>query len=216
MIGIAACWYLMVPAKISNAEARAEEQIKVIGEQLDAKSATLNDLEQQLKSVEAERQMLSDELQVYQSTDGQLVATDYLMQAVYQYILNAEDIEGIALPLESVTPEDVETLSEPGKDLYSTLLELTAEQMAAMYYEDGYTAYSTGEYPVAIDKLTRAVQYDESDVKALYTLAQSYDKNGDAENARKIYSEVIDTFPGTGEAKKSETFLAQLQDGEMD
>ena len=216
LIGIAACWYLMVPAKISNAEARAEEQIKVIGEQLDAKSATLNDLEQQLKSVEAERQMLSDELQVYQSTDGQLVATDYLMQAVYQYMLNAEDIEGIALPLESVTPEDVETLSEPGKDLYSTLLELTSEQMAAMYYEDGYTAYSTGEYPVAIDKLTRAVQYDESDVKALYTLAQSYDKNGDAENARKIYSEVIDTFPGTGEAKKSETFLAQLQGGEMD
>ena len=74
-------------------EEAKEEQIKVIGEQLDAKSATLNDLEQQLKSVEAERQMLSDELQVYQSTDGQLVATDYLMQAVYQYMLNAEDIE---------------------------------------------------------------------------------------------------------------------------
>lgn len=216
MIGIAACWYLMVPAKISNAEAKAEQQIKVIGEQLDAKSASVNELEQKLKSVEAENQKLSEELDVYQGTDGQMVATDFLMQSVYQYLIDPSNISAIATPLESIMPEDTDTLSESAKDLYSILLELTADKMAEVYFEDGYTAYSTGEYPIAIEKLTRAFQYDESNVKALYTLAQAYDKNGDVENARKIYSQVIETFPGTGEANKSETFLAQLQDGEMD
>lgn len=216
LIGIAVTWYLVLPARIANAGAEADKQVKAVSEQLDAQTAKVEELEQKLKSVETANSEMEEQLQMYQSTDGQLQATDFVMQAVNSYLKDAEDVRGVAEPLENVIPEDLETLSEPARDLYASLLEITEAALAEYYFQDGFSAYSSGDYDIAIDKLTRAYQYDSTNSDALYSLAQAYDKNGDVENARTIYSKVIETFPGTDKANKSETFLAQLQTEEID
>ena len=83
--------------------------------------------------------------------------------------------------------------------------------MAQAYYDDGYEAYRQENYDDAILNLEKAFQYDASNGDALYNLANSYYRTGDEEKAREAYRQVIELFPGTEKARKSEAFLEEME-----
>jgi tetratricopeptide (TPR) repeat protein len=89
-------------------------------------------------------------------------------------------------------------------------MKLAGPELATQFYDTGYEAYNTGDYEVAIDNLSRAYQYDPSNGEALYYLAQSYNHAGDETHAIQMYRKVVDEFPDTEKAVKSEGYLEQL------
>ena len=44
----------------------------------------------------------------------------------------------------------------------------------------------------------------------LFSLANSYNKNGDKEKAKDTYEKVIELFPGTEKASRSEVYLTEI------
>lgn len=213
VIGIAIACFLILPARIQSAKADINEDLRIVSEQSDIKTATIDELQQKLQSLTDENQRLTDALASYQGTDGTLKATDSLMMAVNSYLGNPEDYETIGGYLEALEPvegEEEEVRTESFTSLYDRLLALVGKNLADYYYNAGSDSYRTENYEEAIPNLERAYRYDETNSEALFYLGNSYRRKGDTDKAKEIYAQVIDHFPGTDRARSAETFLAEI------
>ncbi len=219
LIGVALACFLILPGQIRNAKADINSQLRVVSEQSDAKTATIDEQEQTIQKLTDEKEQLSEELSKYQGTDGTLKATDGLMMAVSAYLENPEDIETIATYLEALDEEEEgeegsQNKTEAFTVLYNDLVEVLREKLVTYYYNAGYASYRADDFEGAIPNLTRAYQYDQTNGDALYNLANSYRRSGDNDKAKELYAEVIDQFPGTEKANRSETYLAEINNAE--
>jgi tetratricopeptide (TPR) repeat protein len=75
----------------------------------------------------------------------------------------------------------------------------------------GYEAYKNQEYDTAIENLSRAVEYDETNGDALYNLGNAYYKKENLEEALSIYEQVVEKFPGTEKARKSNGYIKEIR-----
>lgn len=217
LIGIAIAYSLILPARIQAAKANINDELRIVSEQSDAKTATIDELEQQLSELQESNSILEQDLQAYMGKDGSLQSLDSLMKAANAYLTNPEDITTVADYLEEIDldtqSEDVEN-SEAFEGLYNTLLALVGPSVAESYYNDGYEAYRQENYEDAIPNLEKAFRYDPTNGEALYNLANAYYRSGKEEEAKEAYKQIIELFPGTEKASKSEAFLAEMEAAE--
>ena len=214
IIGLAIAFFLILPARIQTEKASVDADLRRVSEQLDAKTATIDELQLQVSELTAENDALQQDLQAYLGTDGTLKSVDSLMKAVKAYLANPEDITAVADYLEEIDegdPDDESDNSEAFESLYNTLLALVGPDIATAYYNDGYEAYRLENYQDAIPNLEKAFKYDAANGEALYDLANAYYRIGEEDKAREAYSQVIELFPGTEKASKSEEFLAGME-----
>ena len=212
-IGVAVAFFLILPARIQTAKAGVDAELRKVSEQLDAKTATIDELNLQISELTADNDSLHQELQAYLGTDGTMQSGDSLMRAVEAYLTNPADVTVVADYLEEIEEEDPEgesSNSEAFERLYNTLLTLVGSEIATAYYNDGYDAYRMGNYDDAIPNLEKAFKYDGTNGEALYNLANAYYGIGEEDKARETYSKVIELFPDTEKANKSEAFLAEM------
>lgn len=210
VIGLAAMYFLVVPAAVSNANNKAQETITEIGNQMDAKTSRIQELENQITDLQADIDGLNRELEAYVGAGGTLQTIDSLLTVASAY-LETLDVTQTAANLENIAQTvNIDATSEAFQKLYYTLLATIGPDVSATYYTAGYSAYEAEDYPVAIENLTRAFNYDETNVDALYFLGQSYRKSGDNENAIATYDKVIELFPGTERARRSQNYRNDL------
>ena len=213
-IGVAIAFFLILPARIQTAKAGIDAQLRKVSEQSDAKTATIDELQLQVSQLTTENDALQQDLEGYLGTDGTLKSVDSLMQAAQAYLNNPEDVTAVADYLEEIEEEDPEgetDRSEAYTNLYDTLIALVGADIAASYYDDGYEAYRQDNYEDAIPNLEKAFKYDPANGEALYDLANSYYRAGQEDKAAETYRKVIELFPDTEKASKSEEFLAGLE-----
>ncbi|MCH5259904.1 MAG: tetratricopeptide repeat protein [Lachnospiraceae bacterium] len=213
VIGLAIAFFLILPARIQTARAGIDEQLRTVSEQSDAKTATIDALQLEISELTAKNNSLQQDLQAYLGTDGELQSVDSLMKAAEAYLANPEEVTVVADYLEEIEADDPEgetSNSEAFESLYSTLLELVGSDIAQAYYNDGYDAYRAENYDDAIPNLERAFKYDPSNGEALYDLANAYYRIGEEDKAREAYQRVIELFPDTEKASKSEDFLEEM------
>ena len=216
-IGVAIAFFLILPARIQTAKASIDEELRRVSEQSDAKTATIDELQLRISELEADNSALQQDLQAYLGTDGTLQSVDSLMKAAEAYLTNPEDIMTVADYLEEIEEEDPEeetSHSEAFEQLYDTLLILVGSDVAEAYYNDGYEAYRQENYEDAIPNLEKAFKYDPANGEALYDLANAYYRIGEEELAREAYHQVIELFPGTEKASKSEEFLQEMDNAD--
>ena len=209
-IGVAIAFFLILPARIQTAKSGIDEQLRKVSEQLDAKTATIDELQLKINELTSENSDLRQELQAYLGTDGALQSVDSLMKAAQAYLTNPEEVTVVADYLEEIEEEDPDgetSNSKAFESLYNTLLTLVGPDIASAYYNDGYEAYRQENYEDAIPNLEKAFKYDTTNGEALYDLANAYYRIGEEDKARATYSQVIELFPGTEKANKSEEFL---------
>lgn len=211
-IGIAIAFFLILPARIQSVKADINEDVRTVSEQLDAKTATINELQQEVKALQDDKAALEEEVASLEGTDGTPQIADALMMAVNTYLENPEDIETIAVYMESAEPAEGEDESRTAsfEALENTLLSLTGEQLAAYYYNAGSDSYRAENYEEAIPNLERAFRYDQTNVDALFYLANSYRWTEDNDKAKELYGQIIDNFPDTERASRSEDYLAEI------
>ena len=101
--------------------------------------------------------------------------------------------------------------TESFKSLYTALRGSIGKEVARRSYDVGYAAFRAEEYDTAIVNLERAYSYDPTNGEALYNLGNSYNKQGNTDKAVEIYEQVIELFPNTAKARKSEGYIKEIK-----
>ena len=215
VIGIAVAWGLILPARIQKANSESDLKVKEIGEQLDAKTATIDEMQKQIDDLKTSNNDLKSSLDDYKGSDGAVQAMDSLDKAVNAYLADPTDIDGISQPLDTI---DVDQLGSEMPDsftkLYDAMIGIIGPDLSKKSYDEGYNSYNSGDYDNAVIGFTKAYKYDPTNEDALYYMAQAYSKGGKTDDAAKTYQLVIDTFPGTEKANKAKLYLSQIGGGQ--
>lgn len=210
VIGIAAAYWLMVPAAQSKAKAEAQKTITEISSQSDAKTARIQELENEADRLAEQIAELSSEVEGFVGTGGTMQTFDSLLTTAADFVKNgdnaatAADLENIARTV------NLEETSEGFQALYRTLLETIGPELSATYYDEAYEYFRHEEYAAAIEGFTNAVYYDAANVDALYFLARSYHKSGDDGQAVGTYQKLLELFPESNRVRDSRQYLREL------
>lgn len=218
-IGIAIAFFLILPARIQTAKAGIDEELRKVSEQSDSKTATIDELQQQLSELQAQNETLQQDLTAYMGQDGTgtVRSVESLMKAAGAYLTDPDDVTVVAdylAEIEEEQAQEEQEQTEAFESLYNTLLALIGPKVAESYDEDGHAAFWAGNYEDAIPNLERAYQYDPTNGQALFDLANSYYRMGDEQKAAELYRQVIELFPNTEKADKSKATLAQIEGAE--
>jgi len=205
VIGMAAMYFLVMPAAQSNAKNDAQEIIARISSESDAKTVQIQELEARIASLQGEYDALKEELEGYTGDSGTLQTIDSLLRVATAYLENPEDIMATAADLEVIEQNVViEDTSEEFQALYQKLLASIGPELSETYYAEGQEAYRTGDYAAAIESLTRAVYYDAANEDGWFYLGQAYHQNGDNDKAVETFEQIIERFPETDRARRAQ------------
>lgn len=210
VVGVCVVWFLVVPAKVGQANEQADARYKALSEQLDAKTVLAEELNAQIETLSKEKASLSSSLTEAQGRNTALEANTDLIEATLMYVDGNADEMAIAEALELIPEDYLEGASESFVKLHDTLKKAIGKVVAKTSYDKGYEAFRSEDYDAAILNLERAFEYDETNGEALYNLGNSYYKRGDSKKAAEIYEKVIELFPGTEKAKKSENYIREI------
>lgn len=210
VLGMAVMYFLVLPASITKQKAEAQDQVRTVSEQLDAKTARIVELEQEVAELKGDNDKLNTELEDYVGTDGTIQNIDELLKVANAYIEKKDSME-IANSLETIRQGIViENTSEAFQNLYNSLLTEIGPEISSTYYTTGYAAYKNDQFELAIQDLEKAVYYDATNGDALFNLGNAYKQNGDREKAMETYTKVIELFPGTEKARRSKSYFETL------
>ena len=191
VIGVGIAWYLVLPARVQQAQNSANTQLKTVSEQLDAKTVQVDELTQQISALTKEKDSLSSSLDEAQGVNVAVEANTDLIEAALMYINKSADEQTIAQELELIDDDFLANeATESFKTLYQMILDDVGPVVAKTYYNTGYEAFRTEEYDTAIENLEKAFKYDPSNGEALYNLAQAYNRSGDTDKAVETYKHV--------------------------
>lgn len=210
VIGIAVSYLLILPARITSAQDGMDEKLKAVNEQLDSKTAEIAQLEQDVKSAKGQNEKLSQELEVYIGEDGSVTAMDNLLSAVSRYMDNPDNTSDVASELDQIDESALDMASESFVAVYNKLLGKVGGDVGSTYYDSGMRAYQNETYSDAIADLTKAYSYDNNNGDALFNLGNAYRKSGDIVNAIDTYQKVIEQFPDTEMATRSQQYINEL------
>lgn len=212
VIGVAIAWFLVLPAKIQKAQIEVNEKYKTVSEQLDARTVQIDELTTQIKELTQEKDSLTSSLTEAQANKVQLMANTQLIEAVLMNMKGTGDEMAVAEALEQINTEYLQNdATESYKALYETLREDVSKVVARNSYNVGYDAYRSEDYDTAIKNLERAYSYDPTNGEALYNLGNSYNKKGDLDKAVEIYEQVVELFPNTAKARKSQNYIKEIK-----
>ena len=210
-IGIAVAFFLILPARISSAKAEVKDELKVISEQSDVKSATIAELENQVSKLTEENNNLHEKLDIYVGSDGTLQIMDDLLSAAKVYTENPAEIEAVAEYLDSIDAGvEIASTSKEFQELYNLLVEKIGQQVSIIYYNKGMEQYNAENYDDSITYLMRAYEYNNQNGEALYNLGNSYRLNEQHVEAVEIYKKVTANFAGTEKARRSAQYIEEL------
>lgn len=214
VIGAAVVCFLVLPGRTNSANTKTQDELRIVSEQLDKKTAAIEDLQQQLETLSAKNTKLSQELGDYEGNDGRMSVINGLLDAVNVYIENPEDMSKIAQALDQVdTRAAGEVESESFQKLYGKLLSKVGPSIAEAYFKSGQDSYQKEMYEAAAEDFEKAANYDSENGDILYNLGNAYRQSGDKEKAIKTYELVIEKFDGTEKARRAKTYLEELKEG---
>ena len=78
------------------------------------------------------------------------------------------------------------------------------------YYEDGMKRYQDGDFEAAVEALTKAIAYDGNNQDAYFNLGNSYRKLEKSGEAIEVYQKIIELFPSTSVANRSQSYINEL------
>lgn len=211
VLGVMVTFFLIRPAIIQQETENANVQYNQLSEQLDAKNANIAELEQQVRNLTSEKEEVQAQLQGVVGENGTLSTMESLLEAARIYIETPDDLQTIAQYLEAVSTDiNIEETSEAFQSLYASLIGSIGPNLSAEYYTAGYEAYNGSLYEDAIDALSLAVTYDETNMEAWFTLGNAYRQSGDEQNAIETYDKVIELFPDTERARRANDYKEEL------
>ena len=211
LVGFAVAWFLVLPAKIQTEKVSINNELRQVSEQLDVKTATINELESKVKTLEYETTELQGQLEGFVGSGGTLEDVDNLLQAVKVYIETPGETLLIGEYLEKINPESItEESSGSFASLYELLLKEVGSEIGRKYYEEGMKKYRNNDFEAAIEALMKAAAYDANNQDAYFNLGNSYRKLEKTDEAIAVYQKIIELFPSTSIANRAQSYVNEL------
>ncbi len=211
IVGFAVAWFLVLPAKIQTEKATINDELRLVSEQLDVKTATINELESKVKTLEEETSSLQGQLEGFVGSGGTLEDVNNLLCAARIYFENPNEVVKIGDYLEKINPDSItEESSESFTSLYGLLLRQVGEDIGDEYYQEGMKKYQAGDFEAAIEILTRAVAYNGKNQDAYFNLGNAYRKLEMNGEAIEVYQKIIELFPSTSMANRAQSYINEL------
>lgn len=212
VIGLAAAYFLLVPAARTNVWQEAQQKITEISNASDNKSIRIQELETQVQNLTAETEAQRQEIEGFVGAGGTIQLFDSLLAAAATY-LETRDARAAAADLEGIVQSaNIEECTEAFQRLYHTLVSTIGPELSSTYYTEAFEAYRAKDYVLAIEGFSRAFGYNETNIDALYYLGRAYQDSGDRENAIAAYEKLLENFPGTERARNAQWYRNQLGD----
>lgn len=209
IIGLAVCYFLVVPSSVQSAKADMTEELKQISENSDKKTATITDLEQRVAALTDENTEYQEMLNSYTGEGGALQTVDGLLSMAAAYISNPDDLDTISDGLYQIDKTYVEAeASESYRALYNELLAAVGDDIATDCFEDGESLKNQGDYSTAIDLLEKAWYFDNTSPEILFTLAAAYQDADNMDKANELYNQLVMTFPDSEYADMAQQKIA--------
>lgn len=200
-LGIAITVFLFLPNIKQQAKSDANESLKVANDTISTKEQTISSLENKVEDMTKE---VEDAKAEAEGAESKLTSYEQLLNAYISY--TGDDVDAAGTALGQVKAED---LSGNAKTIYDDVNAKVNEKFLALAYQEGYKAYTRGDYTTAIEKLGKVVEMDETyqDGNGVFYLAQSYRKVEDVQNALTYYQKLIEQCPGTERARVAQAFI---------
>ncbi|MCR5789333.1 MAG: tetratricopeptide repeat protein [Lachnospiraceae bacterium] len=207
LIGVAICWFLILPARLDKEISGYDEQYKQVSEELAAEKAGTQELSKSIAGYVEENEALKAQVDRLTGASGQLTENDYLEQAAEIYIRNPEATADVMDSLVNISPEYLQDASEPFFSLYQELNQRSSETAIADYMDKARSAIRQNDYAAAIEAYASAWELDKSNSDSLINLAHAYRQSGDTKKADELYRQVIADFPDSQNAKDAADYI---------
>ena len=217
-IGVAIAISLVLPGRLKQEQLKHDELIRIMGQQMDDKNTDINKLDLRVKNLLDENTSLVNELSEFRNAPLSNETSDNLLFAAAEFILGPPEddngelsqIERIAYYMDSVSIDEIMNGDPAFKALYDSIIAIVGKELGDLCYTIGYDFFRDAEYASAIPHLLRAWQYDQSNGEALWNLANAYEQNNEIDKAKEAYAQVIEFFPDTDKARKSDERLIEI------
>lgn len=204
IIGIAAMYFLVVPAAQSRVRSEEQKTITKISSESDAKTARIQELEGQIENLNGDIQNLHTEIDGYAGTGGTIPVTERLLQIAAEYTETADMYVAMSGLEELAGQVDMAAMTAGFQRLYQSMFSAIGPELSKEYYAEGYQQYYTDRFEEAVETLEKAVRYDATNLEALYHLGEAYRSSGDTANAITTYDKVIELFPDDVRARDAQ------------
>ncbi len=201
VLGVAISMFLLLPNIKQQAKSDANTALKAANDTISTKEQTISSLENQVDDL---TKQVEEAEEASKGVETKLTSYEQLLSAYASFA--ADDLNAAGTALEKINTDD---LSDRAKAIYDDVNAKVNEKYLASMYQEGYRAYTKGDYTTAIEKLGKVVEMDETyqDGNALYYLAQSYRRADDMQQAVIYYQKVLEQYPGTERARVAQSYV---------
>ncbi len=206
-LGVGIAMFLLLPNMKQQSKSEANEALKSANDTISTKEQSISSLENEVEDLTKQMEKAKKDSE---GIEKKFHSYEQLLNAYASYA--ADDMEAAGTALEQVREED---LSGSAKTIYADISAKVNEKYLAALYQEGYSAYSKGDYQTAVEKLGKVVETDEKykDGYALYYLAQSYRRQDNMEQAAVYYQKVVEQYPGTERARVAQNYVGDTGTG---
>ncbi|MCR5108177.1 MAG: tetratricopeptide repeat protein [Lachnospiraceae bacterium] len=195
LVGIAICWFLVLPARIENETEGYDKQYKLVSEELAAEKSNSQEREQILTQYETKLTEYEDEINYLKGSNGVMNENDYLMKAASEYLGSEDASSAVIDNLTNISEEYLQGANPSFVELYNILSQNAGSNAISKYVADAKTAMRQNDYTTAIDNFSKAWNLHQDDPELLMSLAHAYRESGDINKANELYTQVMNTFP---------------------
>jgi len=217
LLGIAVTAFLIIPTikKNQTVDDTPNVDISYSLAQLEEKERQIKSLLNEVEELEQTNEELRARIDSIVIPEDKTVYYTPLLNAANAYLaemVKTERNRDYGMLADMISAIDESKLErEPAVKLLEQLKEVTYPKAAVQYYRSGYSYYSDGKYNEALVDLKKAMDYDPTDVDAVYFLARTYHRMDDKENAAIYYSIVVTDFPDSSRVADASRYLSQVK-----
>ena len=211
VVGLAICWYLILPSRIARATSENDEKFISVSEELSAEKASHQESLKELETKNSQILEMQNQIDELTGAKGIVAENDFLLHAAKSYIDNPDNSEVVMDDLTNIGEDFLNESSETFKGLYERLMTLASKDAMSGYISIAKNALKTKDYDVAIEYYTKVWELDTTNSDSLMALAYAYRESGDTDKADELYRQVMREFSETENAMDAAEYLTSQE-----
>ena len=206
IIGIATMYFLFIPQKTDELASSYNSLKKEYNEEVSGKNKEIQNLKDNETSLQKSVDELTKQLALATGENGEGNVLENVINAA-KCVIDGDE-EKAAQYLIKTNINDVD--SNDAKKLYNQLSDTVLPAVSKRNYEKGYSNMNSGNYEDAVKYLTKAIEYDDTNVDALFYLGRTYQHMTKYDSAKKTYQEGVDKFADSRRASQAKDNIAMI------
>lgn len=206
LLGILVVYQLIVPTVRKDMVSQYEDQFKTFSDQIAGERAKADQLAIENADLQESLDLVQGELDELKANGLDEKAYNNFYDAIWNYMEG--DKEKAADRLSNVNSKAIDNAK--AKKIYQKIKDTTFLDAAEELAEEGRNVYNSGKYEEAIELLQKALEMDNTNVKAIYFLGRAYHRTGEYEKAREYYNEILEKYPDSDRVTDATRRLQEL------